>query len=69
MFKWYSSEGGVICWHREVGEEVSKNEPILTIFERQGEKPLLAPIDGILLLKNPIHAPYQYQELAKFLVP
>ena len=69
IFKWYSSEGGVICWHRDVGENVFKNEPILTIFTRQGEKTLHAPIDGILLLKNPIHAPHQYQELAKFLVP
>ena len=35
----------------------------------EGEKVFQSPYNGILLLKNPIHAPHQYQELAKFLVP
>ena len=48
---------------------VSKKEPILTMFSRQGEEVFQSPYDGILLLKNLIHAPQQYQELAKFLVP
>lgn len=69
MRKWYSPEGGVICWHRNAGDSVLQSEPILTFFTRQGEKTLHAPYDGVLLLKNPIHAPHQYQELAKFLVP
>ena len=69
MRKWYSPEGGVICWHRKAGDSVFKSEPILTFFTRHGEMTLHAPYDGVLLLKNPIHAPHQYQELAKFLVP
>ena len=69
MLKWYSPESGVICWHKNSGDTVSKTEPILTMFSRQGEKVFQSPYDGILLLKTPIHAPHQYQELAKFLVP
>jgi Pyruvate/2-oxoglutarate dehydrogenase complex, dihydrolipoamide acyltransferase (E2) component, and related enzymes len=69
MLKWYSPESGVICWHKYSGDMVSQKEPILTMFSRQGEKVFQSPYDGILLLKNPIHAPHQYQELAKFLVP
>ena len=69
MLKWYSPESGVICWHKNSGDMVSQKDPILTMFSRQGEKVFQSPYDGILLLKNPIHAPHQYQELAKFLVP
>jgi len=29
---------------------------------------LESPYTGVLLLKNPIHAPHERQELAKFLV-
>ena len=65
--KWYVPQGGVVSWHKQAGDEVRKGDPLLTLFTRQGELLLKSPYDGLLLLKNPIHAPHQNQELAKFL--
>jgi len=41
---------------------------IATLYTRKGSMDLKSPYTGVLLLKNPIHAPHERQELAKFLV-
>jgi len=66
--KWYSPEGGVLCWKIDAGDSVSKGDVIASIYTRQGRVELESPYSGVLLLKNPSHAPHQRQELAKFLV-
>jgi predicted deacylase len=66
--KWYSPEGGVLCWHIDAGDSVSEGDVIATLYTRQGSVELKSPYTGVLLLKNPAHAPHERQELAKFLV-
>ena len=66
--KWYSPEGGVLCWHIDAGDSVSEGDVIATLYTRQGSVELKSPYTGVLLLKNPSHAPHERQELAKFLV-
>ena len=65
--KWYSPEGGVLCWHLDAGDSVSEGDVIATLYTRQGSVELKSPYTGVLLLKNPAHAPHERQELAKFL--
>ena len=65
--KWYAPQGGVVNWHKQAGDEVHRGDLLLTLFTRQEELLLESPFDGLLLLKNSIHAPHQHQELAKFL--
>jgi len=66
--KWYSPEGGVLCWNIDAGDSVSEGDVIATLYNRQGRVELESPYTGVLLLKNPSHAPHERQELAKFLV-
>ena len=66
--KWYSPEGGVLCWHIDAGDSVSEGDVIATLYERRGRVELKSPYTGLLLIKNPAHAPHERQELAKFLV-
>ena len=66
--KWYSPEGGVLCWNIDTGDSVSEGDVIATLYTRQGSVELKSPYTGVLLLKNPAHAPHERQELAKFLV-
>ena len=66
--KWYSPEGGVLCWNIDAGDSVSEGDVIASIYTRQGRVELKSPYTGVLLLKNPSHAPHERQELAKFLV-
>ncbi|MBC8258700.1 MAG: succinylglutamate desuccinylase/aspartoacylase family protein [SAR324 cluster bacterium] len=66
--KWYSPDGGVLCWHINAGDAVTEGDVIATLYNRKGKLDLESPYSGVLLLKNPIHAPHQRQELAKFLV-
>ena len=66
--KWYSPEGGVLCWYIDAGDSVSEGDVIATLYTRQGSVELKSPYTGVLLLKNPAHAPHERQELAKFLV-
>ena len=66
--KWYSPEGGVLCWNIDAGDPVSEGDLIATLYTRQGRVELKSPYNGVLLLKNPTHAPHERQELAKFLV-
>ena len=66
--KWYSTEGGVLCWNIDAGDSVFEGDVIATLYNRQGRVELKSPYTGVLLLKNPSHAPHERQELAKFLV-
>ncbi len=66
--KWYSPDGGVLCWNINAGESVSEGDVIATLYTRQERVDLKSPYTGVLLLKNPSHAPHERQELAKFLV-
>ncbi len=66
--KWYSPEGGVLCWKIDAGDLVSEGDLIAILYTRQGRVELKSPFNGVLLLKNPSHAPHERQELAKFLV-
>ena len=66
--KWYAPEPGILCWRVAAGTEVRAGEPIATLYTRNGPEPLKSPYSGVLLLKNPTHAPHEHQELAKFLV-
>jgi predicted deacylase len=66
--KWYSPTGGILCWHKDAGDSVTKGDMIATLYTRKGSLALESPFTGVLLLKNPIHAPHERQELAKFLV-
>ena len=66
--KWYSPTGGILCWHKDAGEAVTEGDVIATLYTRKGSLKLESPITGVILLKNPIHAPHERQELAKFLV-
>ena len=66
--KWYSPGGGVLCWNIDAGESVSEGDVIATLYTRQERVELKSPFAGVLLLKNPSHAPHERQELAKFLV-
>ena len=66
--KWYSPTGGILCWHKDAGETVAEGDVIATLYTRKGSMDLKSPFTGVLLLKNPIHAPHERQELAKFLV-
>ena len=66
--KWYSPDGGIICWNKKAGESVNENEVIAKLYSRKGIMELKSPFNGILLLKNPTHAPHERQEIAKFLV-
>ena len=52
----------------DAGDSVSEGDVIATIYTRQGRVELKSPYTGVLLLKNPSHAPHERQELAKFLV-
>ena len=66
--KWYSPTGGILCWHKDAGDAVAEGDVIATLYTRKGSMDLKSPFTGVLLLKNPIHAPHERQELAKFLV-
>ena len=66
--KWYSPTGGILCWHKDAGDSVAEGDVIATLYTRKGSMDLKSPYTGVLLLKNPIHAPHERQELAKFLV-
>ena len=66
--KWFSPSGGIICWLKNAGDSVTKGEIIAKLYTRKVIMELKSPYSGILLLKNPIHAPHERQELAKFLV-
>ena len=66
--KWYAPEPGILCWRVAAGTEVRAGEPIATLYTRNGPEPLKSPYSGVLLLKNPTHAPPEPQELAKVLV-
>ncbi|MBT4185541.1 MAG: succinylglutamate desuccinylase, partial [Deltaproteobacteria bacterium] len=55
-------------WHKDAGDAVTKGDVIATLYTRKGSLELESPFTGVLLLKNPIHAPHERQELAKFLV-
>jgi len=66
--KWYSPSGGIICWGKNAGETVTEGEVIAKLYTRKGIMELKSPFSGIILLKNPIHAPHERQEIAKFLV-
>ena len=66
--KWYSPKGGVICWNIDAGDSVLDGDVIATLYTRQERVLLKSPYKGVLLLKNPSHAPHERQELAKFLV-
>jgi len=66
--KWYSPTGGILCWHKDAGDSVAEEDVIATLYTRKGSMDLKSPFTGVLLLKNPIHAPHERQELAKFLV-
>ena len=66
--KWYSPEGGVLCWNIDAGDSVSEGDVIATLYNPRGRVELESPYTGVLLLKNPSHAPHERQELAKFLV-
>ena len=66
--KWYSSEGGVLCWNIDAGDSVTEGDMIAILYNRQGIFELKSPYSGVLLLKHPSHAPHERQELAKFLV-
>ncbi len=67
--KWYAPLSGVLSWHKQVGETVQAGERLATMYTRKGKKELTSPYTGILLIKYPIHAPHERQELAKFLLP
>ena len=66
--KWYSPAGGILCWHKEAGDSVKEGDVIATLYTRKESMELESPYAGVILLKNPIHAPQERQELAKFLV-
>jgi len=66
--RWLSPSGGVLTWHRRAGEYIQQGEPLATLYTRQGKQELASPYSGLLLLKNPTHAPHERQELAKFLL-
>ncbi len=66
--KMYSPEGGVLCWNIDAGDSVSEGDVIATLYTRQERVELKSFYNGVLLLKNPSHAPHERQELAKFLV-
>ena len=66
--KWYSPAGGIICWKIDAGETIKEGDSIATLYTRKGTIDLQSPYSGVILLKNPIHAPQERQELAKFLV-
>ena len=66
--RWLSPSGGVLTWHRRAGEYIQQGEPLATLYTRQGKRELVSPYSGLLLLKNPTHAPHERQELAKFLL-
>ena len=66
--KWYSPDGGIICWNKKAGESVNENEKIAKLYTKKGIMELKSPFTGILLLKNPTYAPHERQEIAKFLV-
>ena len=66
--KWYSPAGGVLCWQKEAGDSVKEGDVIATLYTRKESMELESPYAGVILLKNPIHAPQERQELAKFLV-
>jgi len=68
LIKWYSPSGGILCWHKDAGDSVAEGDVIATLYTRKGSMDLKSPFTGVLLLKNPIHAPHERQELAKFLV-
>ena len=58
--------GGVLAWHRQ-RRTIQQGEPLATLYTRQGKQEL-PHLSGLLLLKNPTHAPHERQELAKFLL-
>ena len=66
--KWYSPTGGILCWHKDAGDSIAEGDVIATLYTRKGSLNLESPYTGVLLLKNPIQAPHERQELAKFLV-
>ena len=66
--RWLSPSGGVLTWHRRAGEYIQQGESLATLYTRQGKQELTSPYSGLLLLKNPTHAPHERQELAKFLL-
>ena len=66
--KWYSPAGGILCWHKDAGDTATEGDVIATLYTRKGSLELQSPYTGVLLLKNPIHAPHERQDLAKFLV-
>tara|TARA_B100000700_G_C15006147_1_gene838626 strand:+ start:519 stop:1424 length:906 start_codon:yes stop_codon:yes gene_type:complete len=66
--KWYSPDGGILCWKKKAGDSINEKEVIANLYTRKGIMQLKSPFRGVLLLKNPNHAPHQRQEIAKFLV-
>lgn len=68
LVKWLIPESGVLSWLVPAGKEVTEGEPLAKLYRRDGIRTLESPYTGLLLLKNPIHAPHQHQEIAKFLL-
>lgn len=46
------TEGTIVEWHKEVGDHIEQDEPILTISSEKLTQEVEAPIAGVLLVKN-----------------
>ena len=62
-------EPGILCWNKNCGDFLTKNEEYATLYQNEKKMNLKSPMDGIILIKYPIHAPHQNQEIAKILTP
>lgn len=68
LVRWLAPAGGILSWSVKAGEYLQQGEIAGKLYTKQSILPLIVPQSGLFLLKNPIHAPHQHQEIGKLLI-
>lgn len=67
--RFYSEYEWVLVWNISLWDEFKKWDVLAYVYTtHQGKKEILAPANWVFLIKFPIHAVYQYQEIAQLML-
>ena len=64
----YVHEWGILMWNVEVGDYLKKDTIIAHLYTHEEIIPVFSWFSGIVLIKNPIQAPYSGQEIGQMLM-
>lgn len=64
----FSPYAGILVWQKDIGEYFTTGDILAIIYTADGKKNLIADMSGKFLIKNPIHAVFQNQEIWQTLV-